>query len=466
MIPLRGAASFVGATVRPGSEPNAVTVSGNGKMARISDGKNFVPVAANLVLLQSPARLVGGEWFVPLDFLTKVLPSLATEAVAYLVSDRMLILGADYPEVEVRSRHAPTFTRVFLDSDRAVPLAIEDAEAEAGGVLRVTLDTPFLRTSYRGETNIDDVVERVSLERRESTYVLVVELGEHYGSFRTERRGNGIVLNLIRSRVPTRGTGTAEEFEWDLSEQEQLPEDYYLPAARPEFPSDPEGPARLRIVTLDPGHGGAETGAEGQGGSVEKGVVLSICRRFQRLLQTRLGIRVILTRDGDRDLSLDERAVFANSNKSDLFISVHADASPRRNARGSSVYFLSYSSTAQNASIGGDDLDFILWHMAQASHLRQSSQLAEVMQEELQAVTGPERVNRGIKQNTFRVLKGATMPAVLVEVGFISNAEEERLLSSADYQDKLAEALYRGLVRYKDIFERGGSADRTRRSQR
>jgi len=491
MIPLRGAASFVGATVRPGSEPNAVTVSGNGKMARISDGKNFVPVAANLVLLQSPARLVGGEWFVPLDFLTKVLPSLATEAVAYRGSDRMLILGADYPEVEVRSRHAPTFTRVFLDSDRAVPLAIEDAEAEAGGVLRVTLDTPFLRTSYRGETNIDDVVERVSLERRESTYVLVVELGEHYGSFRTERRGHGIVLNLLRSRVPTRGTGTAEELEWDLSEQEQpedgpgdkeaeldedasnpnakiieLPEDYYLPAARPEFPSDPEGPARLRIVTLDPGHGGAETGAEGQGGSVEKGVVLSICRRFQRLLQTRLGIRVILTRDGDRDLSLDERAVFANSNKSDLFISVHADASPRRNARGSSVYFLSYSSTAQNASIGGDDLDFILWHMAQASHLRQSSQLAEVMQEELQAVTGPERVNRGIKQNTFRVLKGATMPAVLVEVGFISNAEEERLLSSADYQDKLAEALYRGLVRYKDIFERGGSADRTRRSQR
>ena len=487
MIPLRGAVSFIGASVRPGSEPNAVTVSGNGKLARISDGKNFVPVAANLVLLQSPARLVGGEWFVPLDFLTKVLPSLATEAVAYRGNDRMLILGADYPEVEVRSRHAPTFTRVFLDSDRVVPLAIEDAEAEPGGVIRVTLDTPFLRTSYRGETNIDDVVERISLERRGSTYVLVVELGENYGSLRTERRGNGIVLNLVRSRVPTRGTGTAEELEWDLSEQEEpgdeeaelgedeanpnaeiieLREDYHLPAAPPDFPSDSDGPARLRIVTLDPGHGGAETGAEGQGGSLEKGVVLSICRRFRRLLQTRLGIRVILTRDGDSDLSLDERAAFANKNKSDLFISVHADASPRRNARGSSVYFLSYSSTAQNASSGGDDLDFILWHMAQASHLRQSSQLAEVMQEELQAVTGTERVNRGIKQNTFRVLKGATMPAVLVEVGFISNTEEERLLSSADYQEKLAEALYRGLVRYKDIFERGGGADRTRRSQR
>ncbi len=497
MIPLRGAASFVGASVRPASEPTAVTVSGNGKIARISDGKNFVPVAANLVLLQSPARLVGEEWFVPLDFLTKVLPSLATEAVAYRGSDRLLILGDDFPEVEVRSRHAPTFTRVFLDSDRFVPLAIEEVEAEAYGVIRVTLDTPFLRTSYRGETNIDDVVERISLERRESTYVLVVELGEHYGSLRTERRGNGIVLNLVRSRVPNRERGTADEFEWDLSEQEQpddpehedaegltdesgdsddepnpnaeiieLPEDYHLPAAPLELPGDQDGPAKLRIVTLDPGHGGAETGAEGQGGSLEKGVVLSICRRFRQLLQTRLGIRVILTRDGDRNLSLDERAAFANSNKSDLFISVHADASPRRNARGSSVYFLSYSSTAQNASSGGDDLDFILWDMAQASHLRQSSQLAEIMQEELRAVTVTESVNRGIKQNTFRVLKGAMMPAVLVEVGFISNAEEERLLSTADYQDRLAETLYRGLIRYKDIFERGGSAESTRRSQR
>ena len=491
MIPLRGAASFVGASVRPGSEPNAVTVSGNGKMARISDGKNFVPVAANLVLLQSPARLVGDEWFVPLDFLTKVLPSLAAEAVAYRGSDRMLILGDDFPEVEVRSRHAPTFTRVFLESDRVVPLAIEEDEAES--VIRVTLDTHFLRTSYRGEANIDDVVERISLEKRESTYVLVVELGEHYGSLRTEPSGNGIVLNLVRSRVPNRRRGLTDEFEWVLSQPKdpehedaegdltdesgegelnpnaeiiELPEDYHLPAAPLELPSDPDGPARLRIVTLDPGHGGAETGAEGQGGTLEKGVVLSICRRFRQLLQTRLGIRVILTRDGDRDLSLDERAAFANTNKSDLFISVHADASPRRNARGSSVYFLSYSSTAQNASSGGDDLDFILWDMAQASHLRQSSQLAEIMQEELRAVTVTESVNRGIKQNTFRVLKGATMPAVLVEVGFISNAEEERLLSSADYQNRLAEALYRGLMRYKDIFERGGSGDRTRRSQR
>ena len=193
--------------------------------------------------------------------------------------------------------------------------------------------------------------------------------------------------------------------------------------------------------------------------------MLSIARRFRTLLQQRLGIRVILTRDGDRDLSHDERAAIANSNKSDLFISIHADASPRRSARGSSVYFLSYSSETASSS-GGGELDFILWSMAQASHLNQSAQLAEILQEELQAITGEGRRNRGIKQNTFRVLRGATMPAVLVEVGFISNSEEEKLLNSAPYQDKLAEALYRGVVRYKDMYESGRTANRADRSAR
>ena len=157
----------------------------------------------------------------------------------------------------------------------------------------------------------------------------------------------------------------------------------------------------------------------------------------RRILQERIGLRVILTRDGDRDLDLDERAAIANNNKADLFVSIHADASPRRDARGSSVYFLSYASTDQTHSVSmaqgrgasspsGSSLDFILWDMAQASHLNQSSTLAEILQEELIRATGAEKINRGIKQNTFRVLKGATMPAVLVEVGFISNPEEEK----------------------------------------
>ena len=500
MVPLRGVASFVGATVRAGSEPGSATISGNGSIAIVSNARNFVPVQGKLELLRSPVRLVGDEWFVPLDFFTKVLPTLATEPVLFRERERMLVLGDDYPQIQVRSRPDPNFTRVMVQSDRPVPMDFTESDGE----IRVRIDTPFLTTSFQGEEVRDDVVERISLERDEESYVVVVELGERYGNLRTNqarRSGDILVLDLLRSRIPTRADRGVEVVEADLSEQppvgEELPEGesieqgpdeegvetegnpdaevIELPEDGHYLPEAPRGPIgvtpgldgqQIRIITLDPGHGGTETGAEGQGGSLEKNVVLSVSRRFRTMLETRLGVRVILTRDGDRELTLDERAAIANSNKSDLFVSIHADASPRRTARGSSVYFLSYSASDQRdgapAAAGGGagagDLDFILWDMAQTSHLSQSSRLAEILQEELQSITGGERrVNRGIKQNTFRVLRGATMPAVLVELGFISNPDEERLLTTQDYQQRLAEALYRGVVRYKDLFEAGTS---------
>ena len=203
-------------------------------------------------------------------------------------------------------------------------------------------------------------------------------------------------------------------------------------------------------------------GARGPGGFEEKAVTLQVARRLRALIETRLGVRVILTRDDDRAVSPDQRAALANNSKADLFVSIHADASPIRDASGSSVYFLSYSSSggegavtsARGRAVPGDaSLDFILWDMAQASHLNQSSRLAEIFQEELLTATGSEKSNRGIKQNTFRVLKGATMPAVLVEVGFISNPQEEELLKTRQHQERIAEAMYRGVLRFKDVYE-------------
>jgi N-acetylmuramoyl-L-alanine amidase len=217
------------------------------------------------------------------------------------------------------------------------------------------------------------------------------------------------------------------------------------------------------MVAIDPGHGGGEVGAEGRNGLVEKDLALSIARRLRELLLERLGVQVVLTRDGDRNLGLDERTAVANNNKADLFISIHADASPSREATGSSVYFLSYSSSGAEGEVSSargrsgstnGSLDFILWDMAQASHLNQSARLAEILQQELLSATGAsENRNRGIKQNTFRVLRGATMPAVLVEVGFISNPGEAELLKTGEHQDRIAEALYRGVLEFKKVYE-------------
>jgi N-acetylmuramoyl-L-alanine amidase len=214
-------------------------------------------------------------------------------------------------------------------------------------------------------------------------------------------------------------------------------------------------------VALDPGHGERKW-APRKNGLVEKDLSLAIARPTPRAPSERLGVQVVSHPGWDRG-SARRTGRARQHNKADLFISIHADASPSRDAAGSSVYFLSYNSSEgevssargqkQPSTAADAGLDFILWDMAQASHLSQSSRLAEILQEELLAITGSEKGNRGIKQNTFRVLKGATMPAVLVEVGFISNPQEEELLKTKAHQESLAEALYRGVLRFKDVYE-------------
>jgi N-acetylmuramoyl-L-alanine amidase len=226
-------------------------------------------------------------------------------------------------------------------------------------------------------------------------------------------------------------------------------------------PPETAGAPGIRTVVIDPGHGGGEVGAMGPGGTLEKDVTLAIARKLRAGLVNTLGLQAFLTRDRDQELPLDDRAAYANNYKADLFVSIHANASRATGAHGSEVYFLSYHATDDDsrrvASIEGEaaarggpaggDLALILWDMAQTEHLEESSALASRLQEELAEVTGSQ--GRGVKQAPFRVLVGASMPAVLVEVAFISNSEEEKLLTSDAYQAKIASALARGIARYQ-----------------
>jgi len=490
MVPLAALAGLVGAELRPGSSEQGAILSARGTVARLTDGRNFVTVEKQLVLLTSPPRRVTGQWFVPLDFISKVLPTFSKDSLTFRGTERMLVVGDAFPTLEVRSTRDPSYTRIEVTTSRAVPIEVSQTEGE----IRLTIQTPYLRTSFQDEEILDEVVQRIALRRTGKNYELSVTLGKRFWTLQASKRDSpdhAVVLDLLRSRIPTRAEsapGQVETVQEDLRSMEERAEveptgadpataethlvenvdEIFLgpestpPGSAEDILSRNSGPTRLRTVAIDPGHGGVEAGAEGRTGLLEKDLVLAIARRVRELLQERLGLSVILTRDGDRDLALDERTALANKNKADLFISIHADASPSRDATGSSVYFLSYSSSdaegevtsARGRATSGDaGLDFILWDMAQASHLSQSSRMAEIFQEELVTATGTQKGNRGINQNTFVVLKGATMPAVLVEVGFISNPQEEELLKTREHQERLAEALYRGVLRFKDVYE-------------
>lgn len=220
----------------------------------------------------------------------------------------------------------------------------------------------------------------------------------------------------------------------------------------------------IKTIVIDPGHGGKDAGAVGPHGTLEKNVNLEIAKALARVLKRERRFRVILTRDDDTFLPLEERTDFANERKADLFISVHSNSALSRRSNGFEIYFLSEKATDEAAAavarrenavvelegVTGkvkQKIQELLWSLAKTETMNESSQVAALMCRQVQRRIGIP--NRGVKQAGFYVLKGAAMPAVLVEAAFISHPREEGLLRSRRFQNKLADGLYAGLIDYE-----------------
>ncbi|MDH4227559.1 MAG: N-acetylmuramoyl-L-alanine amidase [Deltaproteobacteria bacterium] len=238
-------------------------------------------------------------------------------------------------------------------------------------------------------------------------------------------------------------------------------------------------PGTVRTIVIDPGHGGDDVGAVGPGGTKEKLVTLKVASALKDEIERAMpGVKVVLTRTNDSTLTLEDRTNLANEKRADIFISIHANAAKRKDASGVETFFLSLDSSDDDARMTaayennvlsvdenkyGDDTDnlkSILWDMVQAEAHKESSLLAEIIQARVVDTLGSG--NRGIKQAPFHVLFGATMPAILVEVGFISNPKEEKLLSDRDHIAKIALALASGITDFdEELTKRISTARRT-----
>jgi N-acetylmuramoyl-L-alanine amidase len=241
------------------------------------------------------------------------------------------------------------------------------------------------------------------------------------------------------------------------------------PAAASRAPS----PASARrLIVIDAGHGGVDPGAVGPSGVREKDVALAVARRLAAVLREDPTLEVRMTRERDTLIALTDRGRMANRWRGDgqdaLFMSIHTNAHDHRSARGFETYFLSEARTDdaravaqrenaaqrfENPSQRLDPLSFIMLDLRQNKYLRDSSAWAAMVQDRLASVhPGP---NRGVKQAGFVVLNGAFMPAVLVELGFITHPEEERMLASPEYQARLARQLAAAV---KDFFQAGAAS--------
>ena len=239
------------------------------------------------------------------------------------------------------------------------------------------------------------------------------------------------------------------------------------PAPAPHPPAAAARPkmARLATIVIDAGHGGEDPGALGRLGSREKDITLTIAKRLKALVDEEPDMRAVLTRDADYFLPLALRVEKARRVKADLFVSIHADAFVRPNARGSSVFALSERRATSEAArwlarkeneadlIGGVNLDVkdrylaqTLLDLSQTATIDHSLKLGHAVLGELGQVNNLHKPQ--VEQASFAVLKAPDVPSVLVETAFISNPEEERRLNDEDYQARLARAILAGIKRY------------------
>ncbi|HXK12409.1 MAG TPA: N-acetylmuramoyl-L-alanine amidase [Vicinamibacteria bacterium] len=445
MVGLEDVLAGFGVTSTSDPKGGAVTLQRGGHELVLHHRKSLASVDGDLKLLSAPAALEAGRWLVPVESLPRLVSPFLGRPVEWRLAQRILVVGPiSIPRLTVTTFVSADLARVVFEATEKVPFRVQ----QEPGRVTVTVPRDLLDVSLPPTRLAGGIVESVQFQGGPEN-LFAVQLGPRFQKLKaTEQESPARLVLELAGQAPAPG--------------ERPP--VAAPVARAPRPGDE--PA-VRTVVIDPGHGGGNAGAQGPGGTLEKDVALSIARKLRAELVNERGLQVFLTRDKDEEVELDSRTAIANNYKADLFVSIHANASRARGAKGSEVYFLSYQAsddesrwTAQAegaaAPVGGaapgSDLALILWDMAQAEHLEESSALASRIQEELAVVTGSE--GRGVKQAPFRVLVGAAMPAVLVEVAFISNPEEEKLLASDAYQAKVAASLARGIERFRR--ERGG----------
>lgn len=344
---------------------------------------------------------------------------------------------------DVRFRTSATDTQVIIELNDAVPYQI--GRLSKPPRLYIDLPNTFLpRDWHQREVEIaDGRVQsiRIALNRPDQVrIVLDLQTFEEYLIYAEPRP--------YRITVVLRGTPAASD------RQASTPA-----TSSPTLPTSPS--ARPTIV-LDPGHGGKDPGAIGRGGLHEKTVVLQVARELRQVIRHALPhYRVVLTRDRDVFVPLRERAEIANQHQAHLFVSLHTNASPRREARGVETWYLSFAANDRAKRMAArenqmteaqlSDLEIILRDMHETDRINQSAVLASTTQQSLvkhMSQRYPGIPDRGIEGAPFVVLMHTSMPSVLVELAFLSNSHEEKRLQSRAYQRTLAEGIFGGLRQF------------------
>jgi len=414
----------------------------------------FVAVAEKLRQLPAPVVYQDGRFWAPLEASLTALDDLYPAALEFDRAARQLSLrssNSDVYAIQYDSKDNGTLVR--LSCARKISFSQPVLKDNA---LSLTLEQTSIDKNILERTPASGAVEKLQVERSgralQLTFKLTVPVVEYSAwqdedshqinlSIVTKVLGNDTLSDIVAAPV-----GEFAEI-GELLEREQ--EKW-----------------KVDCIVIDPGHGGKDPGAIGVTGLKEKDATLDIALRLKQLIQQNTKLKVILTREDDRLVGLNERTRLANREGGKLFISIHCNSMKRGRGSGFETYFLKPARSAKAMEVamrensvidyeestnGYQDLmeeNYILLAMAQSEFARESETLAEIVQNKMRLNT--ELKDRGVDQAGFYVLVGASMPAILVETAFLSSKREEKLLKTKKFRQQVAQALYGSVLEFME----------------
>lgn len=366
--------------------------------------------------------------------------------------------AADYTRVTIELGAPLKFTYFTVKNPERLVVDLEGIEFNTvleGLSNKIATDDPNIKLLRAGR--FKPGVVRLVMELKNEVRPQVFELSP-VGNY-----GHRLVLDVYPLEPPDPLMQLLEknEFNNEPEKQHETPEIARVEPPRPGRPIVD----RLVTITLDPGHGGEDPGAVGRRGSYEKDITLAIAKRLKAKIDAEPNMRAVLTRNTDYFVPLHMRVQKARRLRSDLFVSIHADAFTRPDANGSSVFALSENGASSSAArylaqkensadlIGGVNIDVkdpvlarTLLDLSQTATISDSLKLGKAV---LNEIGGINRLHKAsVEQAGFAVLKAPDIPSILIETAFISNPEEEKRLNDDVYQDKMAEAIIAGIRKY------------------
>lgn len=433
MVALDQLAPLFSLALREDTLAGAMSITTTRQTIILTPGQAAASVAGRVLSLSSAVVKDRNSWFVPIDFMSRVIATATGQRIETRAMSRTILIGdVKWPQVAVRLERQGSGVRVSADVQPATMFKL----SRDGNKVIARFDAAAVDLTLGGAA-APDLVGSVHVDG----VAIVIDLGPN--------------ASIVR---PSEDSASGH-FTVDVAP---------APRAGQETPPADLRSGGLRIVAIDAGHGGEEPGAKSTDGAAEKDITLALAKRLKTAIESRLGVRVVMTREGDDTLPVDRRTAIVNNSQSDVLISLHVDAAFRPSASGASVLTLAPEDyqrrlppaalpavTVPLAGGGSRTIDVVPWDLAQLPHVAASLAFATSVEQHLRERQVPLRPRA---QNTLplRLLAGANMPAILLEAGFLSNADDAAALATADRQTAIVEALMSALTDLRASMSRGG----------